>query len=554
MHLVVVHKSTGSGKSGSDSLLRLAFSGGLVTDVVIGGMSEYYGSHGNNPTFAVPGEWKRAGGVSNQGVLFYDGKVPVPTTLDSSGSKSWFVISDGRFFAQTDLQLLSETIARINSDVVVVDVEPRLKAGCEKVLTDSRQNLVGVRLLYADAVQPAPIPSDWPHHLFIRSSIISRLFKDGTLPATFSEFLNGCRSISANITGIGIGGLTLDFNTEQGLLSMLSGGLGKKTTRHGNSPANEEVISNNGISVSADARLFGEIAFGRNVTIGANAIIAGPAVIADGANIADKAVIRDCIIGPDVSVPAGCVLQNRVITDSSRISDQTSEAVSWSGRHNLQDRNYFLSRYRIWSRFSYARCIKRIADIVIAGIVLIIFAPVLPVIALAVKLGSEGPVFFKDMRQGLHGKPFACFKFRTMLVGADTMQEKLRALNEVDGPQFVIADDPRMSRVGRFLRETYIDEIPQFLSVLLGHMSVVGPRPSPESENVLCPFWRDARLSVRPGLTGLWQVCRTRKQMKDFQEWIHYDIEYVRNLSMGLDLWICWQTAKKLFFNFVRQF
>ena len=221
---------------------------------------------------------------------------------------------------------------------------------------------------------------------------------------------------------------------------------------------------------------------------------------------------------------------------------------------NLQDGGFCQSRYRIWPRFSYARCIKRIADIIIATIVLVVFAPILPIVALAVKLGSKGPVFFKDMRQGLHGRPFACLKFRTMLVGADAMQEKLRALNEADGPQFVISDDPRMSRVGRFLRETYIDEIPQFLSILLGHMSVVGPRPSPESENVLCPFWRDARLSVRPGLTGLWQVCRTRQPMKDFQEWIHYDIEYVRNLSMGLDLWICWQTAKKMFLNFVRQF
>jgi lipopolysaccharide/colanic/teichoic acid biosynthesis glycosyltransferase len=554
MHLVVVHKSTGSDESGSDSMLRLAFSGGLVTDFVIGRIFEYYGLPRSNLAFAVPGEWKRAGGVSNQGVLFYDGKVSLPPHRYSPGSKSWYVISDGRFFAQTDLQLLYETIARINSDVVAVDVEPCLKAGCEKVLTDSHQNLVGIRLLYADVVQPASIPSDWPHHLFIRSSIISRLFKDGTMPATFSEFLNGCRSISANITGIGIGGLTLDLNTEQGLLSMLPGGLGRKANSQSNSPANEKGIHNNDISISADARLFGEIAFGRNVTIGANAIIAGPAVIADGANIADKAVIRDCIIGPGVSVPTGCVLQHRVIADSSRISGQFCDAVSESVSRNLQDGGSFLNRYRIWPRFSYARCIKRIADIITATIVLVVFAPILPFVALAIKLGSQGPVFFKDMRQGLHGKPFACLKFRTMLVGADAMQEKLRAINEADGPQFVISDDPRMSRVGRFLRETYIDEIPQFLSILLGHMSVVGPRPSPESENVLCPFWRDARLSVRPGLTGLWQVCRTRQPMKDFQEWIHYDIEYVRNLSMGLDLWICWKTAKKMFFNFVRQF
>jgi lipopolysaccharide/colanic/teichoic acid biosynthesis glycosyltransferase len=190
----------------------------------------------------------------------------------------------------------------------------------------------------------------------------------------------------------------------------------------------------------------------------------------------------------------------------------------------------------------------------LAASMLAVFAPVLPVIAFMIKFTSKGPVFFRHMRQGLHGRSFACLKFRTMLVGADNMQEKLRALNEADGPQFVIADDPRISKVGRFLRETYLDEIPQFLSVLLGHMSIVGPRPSPESENVSCPFWRDARLSVRPGLTGLWQVCRTRQPMKDFQEWIHYDIEYVRNLSIKLDLWICWQTAKKMFTNFVRQF
>jgi lipopolysaccharide/colanic/teichoic acid biosynthesis glycosyltransferase len=517
-------------------------------------LSDCFGFNKSDPAFAVPAEWQRVGSISNQRVLFYNEKVPVPAVCPPSGNKSWFVISDGRFFSWTYPQLLYESIARTGSDVVAVGIEPRLRAGCEKVLIDSRQNLVGVRLLYADAVQPVPIPSDWPYHLFVRSDIVSRLFSDGTLPATFSEFLNSCRYNSATMTSIGVGGVVLDLNTEQGLLFLLSGGLGKKTTWRRNSPTNEKMIHNNVISISAGARLFGEIAFGRNVTIGADAIIAGPAVIADGANIADKAVIRDCIIGPDVSVPSGCVLQNRVITDSCQISGQSLKGVNESVRLNLPDGDSCLSCYRIWPRFSYARCIKRIADIIIATIVLVVFAPILPIVALAVKLDSKGPVFFKDMRQGLHGKPFACLKFRTMLVGADAMQEKLRALNEADGPQFVISDDPRRSRVGRFLRETYIDEIPQFLSILLGHMSVVGPRPSPESENVLCPFWRDARLSVRPGLTGLWQVCRTRQPMKDFQEWIHYDIEYVRNLSMGLDLWICWQTAKKMFFNFVRQF
>jgi lipopolysaccharide/colanic/teichoic acid biosynthesis glycosyltransferase len=141
-----------------------------------------------------------------------------------------------------------------------------------------------------------------------------------------------------------------------------------------------------------------------------------------------------------------------------------------------------------------------------------------------------------------------------MYVGADVIQEKLRVISQVDGPQFKIADDPRISTIGRFVRDTYLDEIPQFLNVLCGQMSVVGPRPSPESENTLCPWWRDARLSVRPGITGLWQVCRSREPTRDFQEWIHYDSEYVKNLSLRMDLWICWQTAKKMVRNFVGQF
>jgi lipopolysaccharide/colanic/teichoic acid biosynthesis glycosyltransferase len=186
--------------------------------------------------------------------------------------------------------------------------------------------------------------------------------------------------------------------------------------------------------------------------------------------------------------------------------------------------------------------------------VLILFAPIIPFIALAIKLTSPGPIFFKDKRQGFHGKEFGCLKFRSMKVGADEIQDKLRTISQVDGPQFKIQEDPRISAVGKFLRDTYLDEIPQFINVLLGQMSVIGPRPSPEAENTLCPPWRNARLSVRPGITGLWQICRTREPMKDFQEWIHYDIKYIRDLSPKLDLWICWKTIKKLVKNFVGQF
>ena len=121
-----------------------------------------------------------------------------------------------------------------------------------------------------------------------------------------------------------------------------------------------------------------------------------------------------------------------------------------------------------------------------------------------------------------------------------------------DGLHVDILDDPRITRVGQFLRQTNLDEVPQFVNVLLGQMSIVGPRPSPDNENRLCPAWRDARLSVRPGITGLWQVCRSRyRGANDFQEWIYYDIEYSRWQSIGLDFRIMCRTLEILAVGFL---
>ncbi len=122
------------------------------------------------------------------------------------------------------------------------------------------------------------------------------------------------------------------------------------------------------------------------------------------------------------------------------------------------------------------------------------------------------------------------------------MKAQLKMKNQADGPQFYMENDPRLTRVGRYLRKYNLDELPQFWNVLVGDMSVVGPRPSPFHENQFCPAWREARLSVRPGITGLWQINRTRRAGSDFQEWIKYDLEYVENRSWWLDLKIIWKT------------
>jgi lipopolysaccharide/colanic/teichoic acid biosynthesis glycosyltransferase len=158
---------------------------------------------------------------------------------------------------------------------------------------------------------------------------------------------------------------------------------------------------------------------------------------------------------------------------------------------------------------------------------------------LLIKLTSRGPILFGHKRQGLDGREFRCWKFRSMRVGADKLQDALRKLNEVDGPQFKIAADPRITPIGKFLRRSNLDELPQLLNVLRGTMSLVGPRPSPDNENQMCPAWRRARLSVKPGITGLWQVLRLRNDpLADFQEWIYYDVEYARHRSIWLDLQI----------------
>jgi lipopolysaccharide/colanic/teichoic acid biosynthesis glycosyltransferase len=178
---------------------------------------------------------------------------------------------------------------------------------------------------------------------------------------------------------------------------------------------------------------------------------------------------------------------------------------------------------------------KRVADTVLAMMGLLALSPFLLLVAVLIKLTSRGGVFFRHDREGRKGRVFRCLKFRTMIKGAHALQRELYSQNVVDGPQFKLASDPRETRLGRWLRRINIDELPQLINVFLGQMSLVGPRPSPFRENQICVPWRRARLSVRPGITGLWQVCRQRRSAGDFHQWIYYDMLYVRHLSLWLD-------------------
>jgi exopolysaccharide biosynthesis polyprenyl glycosylphosphotransferase len=185
--------------------------------------------------------------------------------------------------------------------------------------------------------------------------------------------------------------------------------------------------------------------------------------------------------------------------------------------------------------------IKRLLDVVVSAAALAVLAVPLLLIALAIKLSSRGPVLFKQLRCGLNGRRFTLLKFRTMYLGAEGKLDEVAHLNEVKGPAFKARHDPRATHVGRLLRRLSIDELPQLFNVLLGHMSLVGPRPPLPEEVARYERWQRRRLSMKPGLTGLWQVSG-RAGLDDFNRWIALDLAYIDQWSLWLDLKIILRT------------
>jgi exopolysaccharide biosynthesis polyprenyl glycosylphosphotransferase len=193
------------------------------------------------------------------------------------------------------------------------------------------------------------------------------------------------------------------------------------------------------------------------------------------------------------------------------------------------------------------RLLKRAIDIIgsIAGLTL--GAPVLGLIALAIRLDSPGPIFFRQTRVGANGDIFRIYKFRSMYEGADKMMDELQEMNEADGPIFKIKDDPRVTRVGKILRRTSLDELPQLLNVVRGEMSLVGPRPPLPAEVSRYMEWHKKRLEVRPGMTGLWQV--SGRSLLNFDDMVLLDIYYIENWSLWLDIKILLRTIPEVLFG-----
>lgn len=187
------------------------------------------------------------------------------------------------------------------------------------------------------------------------------------------------------------------------------------------------------------------------------------------------------------------------------------------------------------------RFVKRAVDVVGSVVLLMLLSPVLVLVALAVRFDSPGRVLHVQQRTGRHGQRFAMYKFRTMVRNAEELKASLQHLSIVPYPDFKVLDDPRITRVGRVLRATSLDELPQLLNVLLGNMSLVGPRPTSFDSSTYL-LWHTRRLEVRPGMTGLWQVMGRNEAT--FDQRLRLDVRYIDHCCLPVDLWILGATVR----------
>ena len=210
---------------------------------------------------------------------------------------------------------------------------------------------------------------------------------------------------------------------------------------------------------------------------------------------------------------------------------------------NLDNNRIMLEKKKL-SRNTY-EFLKRLMDIICSMSALIVLAPILIVVAILIKIESKGPVIFSQERVGINNKKFKMYKFRSMVVNAEDMKEKLEKQNERKGPMFKIKNDPRITKIGRFIRKTSIDELPQLINILKGEMSIVGPRPSLPKEVIQFEPWMLERLKVKPGLTCYWQV--QGRDHIEFEDWMRLDVKYVKDRNFLLDIKLIFKTIILLF-------
>ena len=253
-------------------------------------------------------------------------------------------------------------------------------------------------------------------------------------------------------------------------------------------------------------------------------------VFIDGNTRSSSEALASELIELGVTVHTSLVYSDRLLMNTT-VERYASYTVLTSSMKMLTLRQAFFKRF--------FDVIGALVGLLFTGIAIIVFGPI-------IKHQSPGPIFYKSTRIGRNGRRFLFYKFRTMHVGADKLQESLAAENEMKGNMFKMENDPRVFPIGHFMRKHSIDELPQFYNVLKGDMSLVGTRPPTEAEFENYEYHHKARLAIKPGLTGMWQVSG-RSDITDFEEVVALDTEYIQNFSLGLDAKIILKTIKVVF-------
>jgi lipopolysaccharide/colanic/teichoic acid biosynthesis glycosyltransferase/acetyltransferase-like isoleucine patch superfamily enzyme len=389
-------------------------------------------------------------------------------------------------------------------------------------------------------------PNTWPFIAGVSAMLVpvaSGILSDGHIPSSLGELRQELGKHGVPSRDVPVQGGIFDLADEAGILAANDHFTRKavKIERRGSASAAPCFVGN-GHSIHASARIAGSVVIHPEAEVGENAMVVGPAVIGMGARISSGAVVTHAVIAPGCTVPSGTIVRGRVWSgDADRSPDAGGAEASYRERlvrvmADAPGHEEFAQASDAGPLRGTPAALKRFLDVTLAALGLVMVSPLMCLAALASWLESRGPLFYGDQREGRNGRVFRCWKFRTMYVGAHAAQMDFKAIDKTDGPHFKIDRDPRVTRVGHVLRALNIDELPQLFNVLRGEMSLVGPRPSPFRENQICVPWREARLAVRPGITGLWQVCRHNRADGDFHQWIEYDLLYVQHVSFWLDL------------------
>ena len=431
----------------------------------------------------------------------------------------------------------------------LVALETPVAGTKERVCFDPSGQIRGIQRHYEQAT--------WPFVSGITATLVpcaSGIHAEGFIPRSLTELRQILMTRAVPSRDIPMDGGALDLTEERGMLAA-NEQLVLKTTAdrqdEGRSNASPVYVGA-GHAIHASARVMGPVIVHQGAWIDENATVLGPAVIGSGAHVQAGAVVAHAIIGPGCVVPASSIVRDRAwFTGGTEETHTPAERPPMSygerlARLSMDSHTKAPAKQEVAADRRWHLRAKRALDVAVSAVSLFLLSPLFVVVAAAIWLESRGPVFYADKREGWKVRVFRCWKFRTMFTGAHLAQRDLKALDHTDGPHFKVERDPRVTRVGRVLRTLNLDEIPQLINVLRGEMSLVGPRPSPFRENQVCVPWREARLSVRPGITGFWQVCRHNRSAGDFHQWIEYDLLYVQHLSFWLDLKILLATVMTL--------